>query len=651
MKLLHRLSWVTSSRAVILLLGLLWAAGAGAQPQLSEPTQVRRQDSLRHLLQADQRLDTARVNRLYRLGFALRTNAAAQAIELLKPALLLAQRLDYRSGIVNTAFGLGYCYRATNAYDSALHYTTRAVELATKLGDNFNQVRGLYNLARIYHEQGNYGQALAVGLRGLSLAQAQHDQRARLFLLTQLGLTNIALGDYATAQQTLEPALALAQARHDPVGTGHAYTALGDLRRAQSRWLAAGHYYAQAAAAYRPVYNAAGLLPTELSQAEMLARRGAYSAAQRAARQLLARARATGTTGQLARTQQLMASISLATGQPDTARYYATQSLAITRRRGLKREAHATAQLLAQAAARLGHWAEAYRYQCLTSAYADSLTNEDIRHQVAARQLAFDRSQQQAQIRLLMKRVRLQAQRQELARLHYRQQVAALVALALLVLVASGYLLWRYRRREARRQEALRTRIAADLHDEVGSMLTQISMQSTLLREGHYAPAQQQAYLDQMAEASRRAARQMSDAVWSIDARYDSATSLLDRLHDHAHEVLPPAHLELDFWADASVTSLTLPLATRQALYYIYKEALHNVVKHARARLVQVRLRRLPRWLELEVRDDGQGLPQPSRLGGQGLPNMRMRAEALGGTSTLGAAEPGTVLVVRLPLR
>jgi hypothetical protein len=95
-------------------------------------------------------------------------------------------------------------------------------------------------------------------------------------------------------------------------------------------------------------------------------------------------------------------------------------------------------------------------------------------------------------------------------------------------------------------------------------MLTQISMQSTLLREGRYAP-QQQAYLDQLSEASRRAARQMSDAVWSIDSRYDSAASLLDRLRDHAHDVLPPANVELDFRTDASIVTATLPLASRQA--------------------------------------------------------------------------------------
>ena len=248
----------------------------------------------------------------------------------------------------------------------------------------------------------------------------------------------------------------------------------------------------------------------------------------------------TGTPEQVAQATLLLAQTWLATARPDSAHHYATLSLATAQPSTLRLEARDAALVLAQASNQLGQGQEAYRYQVLAGAYTDSITGEATRRRVAALEAQAARSRQQIQIELLTQKARLQTQQQELERFRYRQGVVALMVLAWVVLMSSGYLLWRYRRREALRQEALRTRIAADLHDEVGSMLTQISMQSTLLREGRYAPAQQQAYLDQMAEASRRAARQMSDAVWSIDARYDSAASLLDRLRDHAHEVLPP---------------------------------------------------------------------------------------------------------------
>ena len=641
----------SSVRKLLVLLASLLSMHVRAQSAQVASAEGHRQDSLRHLLQIETRADTIRVNRLNKLALALRTNDTPQAMALFRAALGLAQRLGHQTGKGNAQFGLGYCYRATNSYDSALYCTQQALQIYSGLHDHFNQVRSLYNLARIYHEQGDYSQALEMSLRGLPLAQAHNNRKGELFLNVQLGLTNTALGQYTAAQRYLGQALTRAQLLPDAVGIGHAYSGLGDLSRQRMRWAQARYYYKQAAASYRKVYNASGMLPTELSLAEMLECEGYHELALATAIGLLARARVAGNRGQTVRSKLLLATVFLATNQLDSARCYGASSLAATQHSGLRQQAYDAASVLAQASVRQKRWRDAYRYQQLMSTYADSLTGEATRRRVAILEQTYARSQQQSQIRLLTQRARLQAQQQELDRLRYHQQVAALTMLAMLLLLLGGYLLWQRRQRERQRLDALRTRIAADLHDEVGSMLTQISMQSNLLREGQHAPAQQQAYLDQMAEASRRAARQMSDAVWSIDARYDSVASLLDRLRAHAHEALPAAGVALDFWAAPALTTMTMPLPTRQALYFIYKEALHNVVKHAQAQQVRVRLRLLDRQLELAVQDDGQGLRSPGRESGEGLRNMRMRALGVGGEIALDGAAPGTGLVARLPLQ
>jgi hypothetical protein len=108
--------------------------------------------------------------------------------------------------------------------------------------------------------------------------------------------------------------------------------------------------------------------------------------------------------------------------------------------------------VLAQASNQLGQGHAAYRYQALAGAYADSITGEDTRRRVAALEAQATRSQQQTQVRLLRQRAGLQAQALELERLRNRQQVAALVALVAMVLTVAGYLFWRFRRRETRRQ-------------------------------------------------------------------------------------------------------------------------------------------------------------------------------------------------------
>lgn len=641
-------------RLLVLWLCLLLGGAARAQgPPVPLARMVVIRDSIGRLLATQPRLDTQRVGRLNALAFLLRTNEAPEAERLARRALALAQRLHFAAGLLDAHFNLGYCLRARNAYDSAVYHSQIALRLSMQLGSRYKQTRAYYNLARVYTEQGNYAAALGMSLRGLAVARVLRDARTELFQLIQAARIELALGEYDTARAHVEAARHLIPAAHDPLGTGYVYLALGDISRRQGQWLAARNYYMQTAANYGKVYNARGLLPVELSQADMTNRLGDHVAARRAAQSLLRRAQATGTPEQVAQAALLLAQTWLATARPDSARRAAARSLATARAAHLRLIVRDAALALAQASDALGQGHAAYRYQVLASAYADSIAGEETRRRVAALEAQAAHGQEQSQIRLLRQQARLQTQQQELDRLHYRQAAAVLIGGAWLVLALAGYLLWRYRRREARRQEALRTRIAADLHDEVGSMLTQISMQSTLLREGRYAPSQQQAYLDQMADASRRAARQMSDAVWSIDARYDSAASLLDRLRDHAHEVLPPAGLEIDFGAEAAVATAAVPLATRQALYSIYKEALHNVIKHAQAHQVQVRLRLPDGQLELTVRDDGRGSVAVSRPGGQGLPNMRMRAQAVGGTVQVEAGGParGLGLIVRLPLQ
>ncbi len=642
---LCRIGWLLG------LVGLVNSIPAAGQTPPPSKELAGLRDKMQHLLAADTKQDSARVNRLNKLSFALRVENQIKTWQLSLQALKLAQQLNYEQGKLSSYVNLSYSYRGRNQYDSALYCAKQAINLADKLDNKKDMLRTLYSIARIYIYKGDYGRAYAASAKGLELAKILNDKKFTVLHTIQYGLIETELGNYEQGRRYFDQALALAQSDRDYISEAQAYSGLGSLNREQARWSLAGYYYTKAAVSYRHVYGDNGLLDNEINIAEMTDRQGNHQVALVMARKLFSRAVALHINGEIARTQLLLARTFLVTGHPDSARIYGASGFVKAQRDGLRPEGHEAAQLLARANAKLGSWDSAYHYQLVATALADTLTGEVARRRIAGLQSEEAQKRQQIQVQLLRQRAYLQTQQQELTHLRYRQQLGALAGSAVLLLAMTGGALWRYRHRERRRQEALRTRIAADLHDEVGSMLTQISMQSTLLREGHYSQAQQQTYLEQMSETSRRAARQMSDAVWSIDARYDSAASLLDRLRDHAHEVLPPAGLELDFRADTALAAATVPLATRQALYHIYKEALHNIVKHAQAQQVWVRLQLRGRQLELEVRDDGRGLPSAGRPGGQGLPNMRMRTAAVGGTITFDASGPGTAVLVRLPLR
>jgi signal transduction histidine kinase len=610
-------------------------------------------DSLTHLLAHDPRPDTLRVVRLNSLAFALRTNEAEQSLRLARQSLALAQRLCFGRGLLEAQFNLGYYHRAHNNYDSALYYTKRALVLGTRLGNRYTSTRLYYNLARIYQEQGDLAAALGPSLDGLALARTMHNPRVLLFQLVLAARIELALGEAAAARAYVAEAQPLATAAHDLISVGYLATVLADLSRQQQRWALARRYYQQAEASYAVVYNAQGLLPAQLSVAEMTERLGEYPAARTAATGLLRRAQATGTAEQVAQAALLLARAWLPT-RPDSARRYAALSLATARPRHLRPTAHEAAQVLAQASDRLGHSRAAYQYQVLASACADSLSGEDTRRRLAAVQARATRSRTQVQLDLAQKQARLTAQAGELTRLRSRQQLAGTMGAATLLLLLAGGGFWQYRHRQQARQDqaaaALRQRLAADLHDDVGNLLTQVSLQSSVLRELVPPAAPLHARLDALASTARHAVQQMSDVVLSLHDEVHTLPQLLARLRDHASQVLPATDLDVYFDVPTALPTTPLPAEVLHHGYLIYKEALHNAIKHAGATRVTVILTAALAALTLTVADDGRGHDGTPRPGGQGLRNMQARAQAVGGAVRYEALPTGFAVVAVLPL-
>jgi len=191
----------------------------------------------------------------------------------------------------------------------------------------------------------------------------------------------------------------------------------------------------------------------------------------------------------------------------------------------------------------------------------------------------------------------------------------------------------------------------------VGTLLSQISMQSGILQEGLADAAGQRQQLGQISEASRAAVRQLNDVVWSLDAHNDHLFNLLDRMRDYAYELLPPAGIEVTVTTPPDFPARRLSVLLRRNLYLIYKETLHNVLKHAaQARTVAVVLTlEEGKWLVLQIDDDAfPAMPaaagHAARRSGHGLRNIAQWAEACGGTAECGRVFSGFRVRVRVPL-
>ncbi|MDJ0841165.1 MAG: two-component regulator propeller domain-containing protein [Acidobacteriota bacterium] len=201
------------------------------------------------------------------------------------------------------------------------------------------------------------------------------------------------------------------------------------------------------------------------------------------------------------------------------------------------------------------------------------------------------------------------------------------------VVTALAVLLWSWHRLRVSKLveiERIRVRIASDLHDEVGSALTKISLLSELLREG-LEPDRKAHLLERIGRLGRDAVTAMGDLVWSVDARNDTVGSMIDRMRDFAADTFAREGVEVEFELHGLRETRRLPADLRKNLYLVFKEALTNVAKYAGASRVRVRLESSKRDFLLAISDNGRGLGKKLHRSGHGIRNMKMRARDLGG--------------------
>ncbi len=213
----------------------------------------------------------------------------------------------------------------------------------------------------------------------------------------------------------------------------------------------------------------------------------------------------------------------------------------------------------------------------------------------------------------------------------HRMQRVHLVVLLGFVILFAALLLIRARTQRHVQLEQLRTRLSRDLHDDIGSTLSSINILSTVARRKAEAgdDAGAAASLIGIGERTQRLMRNMSDIVWSVDPERDTLEELLARMREFGAAVLEPKGMDLRFEAHGDLEG-TLPPALKSNLYLVYKEAVNNAAKHARATEVAVSFIHEKNRLRMTISDNGKGLVTAdvagSAGGGNGLRNMRMRA-------------------------
>lgn len=214
---------------------------------------------------------------------------------------------------------------------------------------------------------------------------------------------------------------------------------------------------------------------------------------------------------------------------------------------------------------------------------------------------------------------------------------------------------FKYREKQRLRLIEIRDNIARDLHDDMGSNLSSISILSQNVEKlNKLDPERARQTLKKISETARDVMNTMNDIVWSVNPQKDSMYSMVERMNAFANECLEVKDIQMDFHVEKDLLKLNLSPDIRKEVFLIYKEAFSNIIQYAEPTNIHFRLYREGRFILMFMEDNGAGFDAanpPIRNSGNGLTNMRNRAEKIGGSIDIRSQpKSGTKILLRFKI-
>jgi signal transduction histidine kinase len=227
-------------------------------------------------------------------------------------------------------------------------------------------------------------------------------------------------------------------------------------------------------------------------------------------------------------------------------------------------------------------------------------------------------------------------------------------AVGVAISVASGrYIAWHRMQREMillqhqRSLEQERVRIAQNIHDDLGARVTQISLLSGMAQGNPGLPEKARADFDSISRMARDLVTALYDTVWAVNPENDNLDALGNYLCQMVNQLCSQAQLRCRVHVEELPRDVQLSSQTRHNITMAVKEAMHNVIKHARASEVTLHAAYFGNLLTVSLQDNGCGFQVAGNLPGNGLTNMKRRLQEIGGTCTI-ESQPGHGTTVQL---
>ena len=627
-------------------------------------SQQTSRDSLFRLLQTTP-ANKEKILLYLQLGESLQESNPDSAGVYFQYARSLANRINDKKGLSK------YLSQQVNLFNQKAQFEDglAAAQIDAAIGEQLKDpqilIQGYNDVANEYEYLGDYQPASEYYLKSLQLASSRNDEGMESKIYDNLASVFISLKDYSIADTYCHNAFNLASKLHDTVTMGNCLINMGVTEIHERKYKEALSHFQQSE---KIGYN----IPDMSLVADALSDEGLvyYTTHDLEPAEKKYRQELMITEKYNLPFEKLYALFELAVVAKDkkdfsVAEDYAAQAISIGEHLNTADELMEMYDTMSVIKEKMGKPSEALFYKNKYVALNDSMMNGQVQTNIHHLNIQYHSAQKDKKIaeqNLSIEKNKAAIERKNMWIFIFLGGIIALITI--LILSVRGYrhkqnlhrqsLLTLQKQHEVntlkekmQAREEERSRIAREMHDDIGSALTTILYLSDDLKEK--SKDDQNKIADKIASTATGVVDKMNEIIWSMNRQYDTLDDLIVYTRQHAVEFLQNHRLQYHFNVPEYIPDLQITGEQRRNIYLVIKESLHNIVKHSGASTVDISFD-LNAGLSACIHDNGKGVKTNGRRRfGNGLTNMIQRMESIGGTFEI-ENENGTKVKLYCPL-
>lgn len=629
---------------------ILLAVSASGQQKIT--------DSLERAIRTGAVKDTNRINALNRLAITYWYNDSERALNLSREAVRLSTEIGFDRGLAVACNILGVAFDIISEFDSALYYYEKAAHLSRKTGYNVILASALNNMGMVCQSRGDYKKAISVYLDALRIFEKLKDLKGIGNAYNNIGLVYFDLQQYRQALDYHNKALSIREKTGDKYGIGASLTNLGLAWSNLKDDDKALNYYERSLKIKEEIGDKYGLAILLNNMAIIYQDKNKlddalnmYAKSENYHRQIgdlhgliytfINTATVLNRLGKFDRSATVL----------DSAMYYAREVKSLSRMAKVL-EAYSYYY------GKTGNYQKAWRTMLSLDSIKDSLYSGDMRKDIAELKTRYEIEKNEHEIAFLNQQNEMKNLQLQTARI--RQRNSLLIAGFILLVVLSGMAFWlvksRYKtkmrlehekrliQKEAfsaivNAEENERKRIAMELHDGLGQLLSAAKLNISVLEDTN--SEEDRLAVDNAENLIDQAIADLRNISHNLMPSALIRLGLIPAIHDMADKINSGRKVVVKITSEGFESRL--PGNLEIAIYRVIQESVNNILKHAGAGNIFINLRYGGESLDLSIEDDGKGMPEPSTSNsgkGIGWDDIRSRVSLFNGRMNL-YSEPG----------